>query len=130
MKPITAFAFSCLLIVAYAANAQVNTADQRAHPQPHTGHHEGMMLTGDVRKDMRMTNEMMLKHLGKPDREYDVRFIDMMIPHHEGAILMAKDALKNATHKEIKEMAAVIIKDQQKEIEQLNKWRKNWYGDP
>ena len=86
------------------------------------------MLTGDMGKDMRMTNEMMLKHLGKPDREYDMRFIDMMIPHHEGAILMAKDALKNATHKEIKEMAAAIIKDQQKEIEQLNKWRKNWYG--
>jgi len=42
---------------------------------------------------------------------------------------MAKDALKNATHKEIKEMAAKIITDQQKEIEQLKKWRKNWYAD-
>src|SRR4051812_16915933 len=129
MKPIVVFAFSCLAIAVYAENAQVNTADQSVHRQPRTGHHEGMMLTGDMRKEMRMTNKMMLEHLGKTDREYDARFIEMMIPHHEGAIMMANDALKNATHKEIKEMAARIIKDQQKEIEQLNKWRTNWYGD-
>jgi len=85
MKPFATVALSCLLIGGYAANAQVNTSDQTVHHQPHSGRQKGMMLTGDMYKDMRMTNEMMLKHLGKTNREYHARFIDMMIPHHEGA---------------------------------------------
>ena len=44
------------------------------------------MLSGDMQKDMQMMNKMMTKHLGKSDRQYDARFIDM-IPHHEGAEL-------------------------------------------
>ncbi|MFO2971178.1 DUF305 domain-containing protein [Legionella pneumophila serogroup 10] len=73
-------------------------------------------------------DQMMMDKLGKKDTQYDKRFIDLMIPHHEAAIMMAKDALKNATHPEIKEMAQKIIDTQQKEIEQLKTWRNQWYG--
>lgn len=71
---------------------------------------------------------MMMEKLGKKDNHYDKRFIDLMIPHHEAALMMAEDALKNATHPEIKEMAQKIIDTQQKEIEQLKAWRTQWYG--
>src|SRR5438270_10730724 len=75
-----------------------------------------MKLSGNMSKDMRMMNEMMMKHLGKKDRDYEKRFIDMMIPHHEGAVLMAKHALNNAKRPELKQMAEKMIKDQEKEI--------------
>ncbi|WP_419421584.1 DUF305 domain-containing protein (plasmid) [Legionella sp. D16C41] len=75
-----------------------------------------------------MMDKMMMETLGKKDSQYDKRFIDLMIPHHEAALMMAKDALNNATHPEIKEMAQKIIDTQEKEIQQLKAWRAQWYG--
>lgn len=84
---------------------------------------------GDMAAHMRMMNEMMVKQLGQTDPDYEKRFIDMMIPHHEGAVLMAKHALEHANRPEVKEMAQKMIDSQQKEIEQLKKWRQEWYGN-
>jgi uncharacterized protein (DUF305 family) len=58
----------------------------------------------------------------------DRHFIEMMIPHHEGAIDMAKLALNRAEHPEIKKLARSIIDDQQREIEQMRTWYRQWYG--
>lgn len=71
---------------------------------------------------------MMQQHLGNADTQYDQRFIDMMIPHHQGAVEMAQDAQQKAQHPEIKQLANKIINNQQKEIKQLQAWRKQWYG--
>lgn len=56
-------------------------------------------------------------------QDFDINFINMMIPHHQGAISMAQDALKNASNKKIKEMAQNIIKNQGKEVTKLEKIR-------
>jgi uncharacterized protein (DUF305 family) len=56
----------------------------------------------------------------------DVMFIDMMKPHHEGALAMAKDALAKAEHAEIRQLARAIIDAQTREIEQFDAWRKAW----
>lgn len=85
--------------------------------------------SGDMAKDMRAMNDRMVGHLGRKDAEYEKRFIDMMIPHHEGAIRSARHALEHSNRPELKEMAKKAIEDQQKEIEQLKKWRKEWYGE-
>lgn len=82
----------------------------------------------DMQKQMNEMNQMMVKHLGKQDKDYEKRFIDMMIPHHEGAVMMAEHALKNANEPELKKMAQKMIDEQSKEIEQLKKWRSEWYG--
>jgi uncharacterized protein (DUF305 family) len=58
----------------------------------------------------------------------DRHFIEMMIPHHEGAIDMAELALNRAERPEIKKLAQLIIKDQQREIEQMRTWYRQWYG--
>ena len=97
-----------------------------AKPMPANQHQA--MLSGDMTKDMRMMNEMMVKMLGKSDADYEKRFIDMMIPHHEGAIMMAQDALKNATKPELKKMAEKMIEDQTKEVKMLKEYREQWYG--
>ncbi|WP_233579852.1 DUF305 domain-containing protein [Legionella septentrionalis] len=85
-------------------------------------------MRGPMAKCQSAMDKLMMDKLGKKDNEYDKRFIDLMISHHEAAIMMAKDALQKATHPEIKDMAQQIINAQQKEIEQLKTWRTQWYG--
>jgi uncharacterized protein (DUF305 family) len=51
-----------------------------------------------------------------------------MIPHHQGAILMAQVVLERGSDGEIQELAEAIIAAQSREIEQMNEWRERWYG--
>jgi uncharacterized protein (DUF305 family) len=66
---------------------------------------------------MRSMNETAAKHLGGHDKEFELRFIDHMIPHHEGAIAKARHALEHARRPELKQMAEKAIEQQQKEID-------------
>jgi len=59
---------------------------------------------------------------------FDQQFIDMMAPHHQGAVVMAQVALTRAQHPQIKSLARSIIADQNSEIAQMKAWRKAWYG--
>ncbi|MHB1460879.1 MAG: DUF305 domain-containing protein [Armatimonadota bacterium] len=93
-----------------------------------TANSGGMMMSGDAKKDRPMMDAMMMEELGQSDASYDDRFISLMIPHHEAAIMMAKDALEKATRPELKQMARDIIASQQKEIAQMKAWQKKWYG--
>jgi uncharacterized protein (DUF305 family) len=67
--------------------------------------------------------------LGPTDAAYDLRFVDAMIPHHEGAVIMAKEALSKSKRPEIKKLATDIIKAQNKEIAEMKQWRKQWFPD-
>jgi uncharacterized protein (DUF305 family) len=58
----------------------------------------------------------------------DKAFIDAMVPHHQGAIEMARVALKNAEHAEIKELSQNIISSQQAEIEELKAVKNEEFG--
>jgi uncharacterized protein (DUF305 family) len=60
--------------------------------------------------------------------EFDQMFIDMMVPHHESAVEMAKLALEKAQDPTIRQMAEDIIAAQQQEITQMRDWRQQWYG--
>ena len=58
----------------------------------------------------------------------DERFIDAMVPHHQGAIEMAKVALKHAEHEEIIQLSQNIISSQQAEIEELKSIKQEEFG--
>jgi uncharacterized protein (DUF305 family) len=60
------------------------------------------------------------------DEPFDIRFIDAMIPHHEGALMMAQMVQQRSQRPEIKQLADEIIKAQTAEIEQMKKWRTEW----
>jgi uncharacterized protein (DUF305 family) len=53
--------------------------------------------------------------------DVDATFAQMMIPHHDGAIVMAEAANKRAQHEEVKDLAAAIIEAQEDEIEIMEK---------
>lgn len=50
---------------------------------------------------------------------FDAEFINQMIPHHQGAIVMAREALTKAEHAELKTLANQIIAEQDAEIKQM-----------
>ncbi len=59
-------------------------------------------------------------------KDFDLAFIAMMIPHHEGAITMSNEALKKSEKAEIKTLAAQIIKTQEAEIKMMQDWKTKW----
>jgi uncharacterized protein (DUF305 family) len=63
-------------------------------------------------------------------KPFDLAFIDMMIPHHQGAIRMARIELERGSDEELANLATAIIEAQSAEIEQMNDWRAGWYGSP
>lgn len=95
-----------------------NTQAQSPNPQ-HNIHHPFAQVTPS-QPSQPLQRRMMT--------QVDRHFIEMMIPHHENAIEMAKLALNRAKHPEIKKLAQAIIKDQNREIEQMRSWYKKWYG--
>ena len=59
---------------------------------------------------------------------FDKTFIDMMVPHHEGAITMAQAELSRGKNPTLRQMAEQIISAQQGEVNRMHDWRKQWYG--
>lgn len=60
---------------------------------------------------------------------FDRAFIDAMVPHHESAIAMAKEAVAAGLQEpELLLITDAILADQEREIEQMKQWRAAWYG--
>lgn len=75
----------------------------------------------------KMMDEAHTKEMGAMQgKAFDLHFIDMMVPHHEGAVEMAKLAIQKAEHKEIKDLAQKSIDAQQGEIKKMQAWKSDW----
>lgn len=74
-----------------------------------------------------MSMDMAMLENAKP---FDRTFIDMMVPHHEGAVRMAKAELAKGQNPDLKALAKGIVDAQNKEIKEMNAWRTKWYGAP
>jgi len=73
-----------------------------------------------MRESMKMD---MTKLTAARGAEFDRMFYEMMIPHHEGAITMSREALNRGEHAEIKTLADQIIKSQEAEIRMMRERR-------
>jgi uncharacterized protein (DUF305 family) len=63
----------------------------------------------------KMSRNMLVKSTGDVDRD----FVAMMIPHHQGAIDMARAELKYGHNEELKRLAQNIVTQQQHEISEM-----------
>lgn len=75
-----------------------------AHPEPPVEHPHGDMAAVVIS--------------GDPDRD----FATMMLPHHQGAIDMARTELLHGKDPMLRRLAQEIIADQQSEIDLLRLW--------
>jgi uncharacterized protein (DUF305 family) len=66
----------------------------------------------------RMHEQMDITFTGNPD----VDFVRGMIPHHQGAVDMAKVVMAFGKDPEIRKLAETIVKAQEEEIAQLKAW--------
>jgi len=60
--------------------------------------------------------------------EFDIEFIDQMVPHHLGALIMSNDAIRKSENNDLKILAETILKAQGPEITKMNEWKKAWTG--
>jgi uncharacterized protein (DUF305 family) len=102
MKLSTLLAASAITVLPALVIAQDNAAKEAF-----TEVHHKMMA--DMEK---------LQATGNADKD----FVTMMIPHHQGAIDMAKVQLEHGKDEKLRAMAQKMIDDQQKEIEEMQAW--------
>lgn len=91
---------------------KMNSTDMSKMDQAHQDLMKGM---GDM--DQHMNEGMMAQNI-------DVAFVCGMIPHHQGAIDMAKAELEHGTDPWAKAMAQKVIDAQTKEIADMLNWLK------
>lgn len=65
---------------------------------------------------------------GLSGRNFEIRYMQMMIQHHQEAIDMSRMAEQKAAHPELKTAASKIVSAQSAEITELRNWLSTWYG--
>ena len=92
---------------------------------PATSLAQDAMHTGPADEDFMKAMKAMQEDMQatKPTGDADKDFVMMMMPHHQGAIDMAKVELKYGKDKTLRKMAEDIVKAQEKEIAEMKAWQ-------
>lgn len=120
----TAIALATLL----AADLLAGAAQAQQSHGGHAGHGAAAAAKpGDSAstKAYRDANTKMHKDMDIPySGDADADFVRGMIPHHQGAIDMARIVLAHGKDPEIRKLAEGVIRDQEKEVAMMRDWLK------
>lgn len=99
-------------------------ADAGVEPPPAdgTGGHDAH----DMEMSGMMSAEQMEELTDLSGEAFDLRFTDMMIRHHQGAVEASEQVLEEGEHPEIAELAEQVIDEQQAEIRRMQDWQRQW----
>jgi uncharacterized protein (DUF305 family) len=99
---------------AQGSTSAENMPDMRVqHAADQTSdHNETPFLSENDAAMKKMMADMMVRPSGDIDRD----FVAMMVPHHQGAVDMAKAELKYGHNKQLRHLAEEIVSNQQQEI--------------
>lgn len=104
--------------------ATVETTEPAA--DPHAGHDMSAIASGDNEVEQAYMAGMTKMHddmmAGMQANDADVAFAKGMLPHHEGAVDMAKVQLKYGKDEAMRQLATEIIAAQEAEIAQMQQW--------
>jgi uncharacterized protein (DUF305 family) len=115
---LTFLAIAATWCIAFAAVVPAHAQHGHAATGPHSPHatqHEFDAAMGEAMR--RMNRGMAIAHTGNADRD----FAAMMIPHHQGAIDMARAELLYGHDPVLRRLAEGIIVEQQQEIELMRR---------
>jgi uncharacterized protein (DUF305 family) len=96
------------------------TAEGKAGEMTMDMSHDMDQAHADLMAGMDVTNKQMMD--GMMVEDIDVAFVCGMIPHHQGAINMAKAELEHGDNQWAKDMAQKVIDAQEKEIAEMVTW--------
>ena len=100
--------------------AAARTTDQM-QTAGHAGHDTGGPTPGD-RAFTASEAEMHRKMAAASGQTIDQAYVAKMIAHHEGAVAMAKVALRDSRDPEIRRMAQGVVDTQTREIAEMKAW--------
>lgn len=118
-KGIIAGAFVLTLLGGAVVAQESNDMNMEDHDMSQMGEDEVMPSSQAY---MLANEEMMMNMGGELTGDADVDFAQQMIPHHDGAIAMAKVELQFGKDPEMRKLAENVIKAQEAENAFLKEW--------
>lgn len=111
------------LPLAAAAALTLLAGGLAAQTQTQPMHMHGAAAASGVAAEFAAANEKMHKAMSQPlSGDVDRDFVTSMIPHHQGAIDMAKILLAHSHDPELRRLAQSIVGAQEKEIAEMRAW--------